>query len=368
MTPARDAATLESRRTHRVALALFYALLLLASLEVVLGDSARDTLGLGDVLRGLRAMLGLGEPLGELAQPRIELRVWRTLTAAGVGACLAVAGALLQGLFRNPLASPSLIGVTAGASFGQALAVLALGGYTHALVGAGLTDAGPWLTTAAAFVGALVVGAGVVLVGRRLSLHRGVATLLLLGVAVNTCIAGALAAVQDLLATRSDFDTLKALLTWSTGTLDDRRPYQCVLVGIGVVVAAALTPRVSRELDLLSAGEDDARSLGVDTDRVHRLALVAAAFATAGAVAAAGQIGFVGLVVPHLLRLAVSTSHRALLPLSILGGAVFVLLTDVTQRIALGDRPLHPGPVMSLIGGPLFLWLLVRHLRRQPAW
>ena len=359
----------EMRRARRAACVLAVAALVLSAVQIGVGERTGMSFDLGQILRGLRAVVGLDEPLQPIgAQVALEYRLWRTLTALGVGACLGVAGAFLQGLFRNPLASPSLVGVTAGANLGASIALLVFGGYGTLLLGANLTSPGPWAITLAALVGALIVSAFVIGVGRRLSRRGGIATLLLLGVAVNTCIAGVQSAMQDLLNSKQDYETLKTLLSWSMGTLTDRAPYHAVMVWSALAITATIVPFVGRELDLLAGGEDDARSLGVDTDRLHRRVLFAAALTTACAVAAAGQIGFIGLVIPHLLRLSVGSSHRALLWLSMLGGAVFILLADSAQLLLLHDRPLNPGPLMSLIGGPFFLVLLIRHVRRNPTW
>ncbi len=330
---------------------------------------------LGEVLRGLGAMLGLADPLGadvpiepgapqDHSQDALEMRLWRTLTAAGVGALLALAGALLQGLFRNGLASPSLIGVTAGANLGAFVAMLALSGHAHWALW-GLGDSGPWLVTLAALAGALGVSGVVVLLGLR-GPRPSVATLLLVGVAINTLIAGLLSALQDLVL--GDNAAMSALQSWTFGTLYSRQAWHAGLVGLGLLLTVPVIPLVATELDLLASGEDDARALGVATHRTRILVLFAAAVATASAVASAGQIGFVGLVIPHMVRALVGSGHRAVLPLSVLAGAVFLLACDLAQVLVTGDRPLHPGVLMSLIGGPIFLWILLAGLRRSRTW
>lgn len=344
------------------------AWVLLIALQVAIGPASGFALSLGDVARGLGACLGVADPLEPARQASLELRLWRALTAGGVGACLAVSGALLQGLFRNGLASPSLIGVTAGANLGATLALLALGGYGSSLALAGTFSASPYIVTGAAFVGSLAVSAFVVVVAAAGPGGTSVATLLLLGVAINTCIAGFLSAVQDLLLASEDWGTLGALQAWSFGTLDDRKPYHVALVAAGLCATIVIVPFVARELDLLASGEDDARTLGVSTTRTKVLALTASALATACAVAAAGQVGFIGLVVPHVVRLLTGPSHRSLLWLSILGGAVFVLGTDLVQVLAVGERRLRPGVLMSLIGGPFFLALLLARARKGQTW
>ncbi|MDA0933607.1 MAG: iron ABC transporter permease [Planctomycetota bacterium] len=349
--------------------ALGAALLALVAMQVGIGVDSGIAVVPADVARACLALVGLAEPLPGYAQDVITWRLWRALTAAGVGACLALAGTLLQGLFRNPLASPSLIGVTAGANLGATAALLALGGYGAALELADAVSTAPYLVTLAAFTGSLMVALVVVTIATRSGPGpTSIATILLLGVALNSCIAGALSAIENVLMDARDYGTLNALQAWSFGTLDDRKAYHAVLVGLGAMAGAASIPFVARELDLLSGGDEDAESLGVSILRTRMVALTVAALATACAVAAAGQVGFVGLVVPHLLRLLVGASHRTLLPLSLLGGAVFVLGTDLAQVLVIGERPLRAGVLMSLLGGPFFLVLLVVHARRRVGW
>lgn len=319
----------------------------------------------GEAWRGVGAMLGLGEPL-EMAsrQTILELRVWRALVTVGVGAALALSGGYIQGLFQNGLASPSLIGVTGGAALGSAVAVLIVGGYAPRLV---LEQLGgnAYLIPLFGFVGAFGTTAIVVYLasgGGRTS----VTALLLTGIAVNMCVAGLFAAIQSL--TLANWEVSRAILAWTFGTLDDRSSYHAAVVFCGLGLAAACIPFTALELDLLKGGEADAQSVGVNVKRLKWLAIFAAAVSAAAAVAVAGQIAFVGLVVPHLVRLAIGASHRVLLWLSILGGAVFLLGAEFVQRWLLGDSALQPGVVMSLVGGPFFLVLLMRERREITAW
>ncbi len=311
-------------------------------------------------LRGLLAVLGLGDPLANVEQSVYQWRLWRALTAAGAGASLALAGAYLQGLFRNGLASPAVVGVTAGSVFGASLAIAFVGGLGPRLW---LSQAGafsPFIVTLSAFVGALGVSVLVLTIATR-SGRLSVTTLLLAGIAINTLIAGFLAALQSL--TLRDLEVSRAMLAWTFGTLEDRTDWQVLMVWSGLAIAAACIPFVSNELDLFGGGEEDAQSVGVEVQRVKVLVLVAAALATAGAVSVAGQIAFVGLVIPHLVRMAFGSSHRRVLPWSALLGALFLLGCDVAQRIWLRDVEIRPGVLMSLIGGPFFLFLLVRQRR-----
>lgn len=350
------------RRAWPTGLCLAVSLALCVPLSVVIGSA---DLAWADVARGVAATLGLGEPLEGAAQTIVELRTWRALTAAAVGASLALSGALVQGVFRNPLAAPSLLGVTGGASLGAALAILALGGFAPR----GVIEQSQGLATvivpAASFAGALAA----VLFVALLAAPRGrlsTPTLLLVGIAVNMCVAGAFAAIQSL--TLRDWEVSRAILAWTFGTLDDRSRLHAATAAAGLLLALAVVPFVARELDLLAGGESDAAALGVDVPRVRLAALAAAALSAALAVAVAGQIAFVGLVVPHVVRLVVGSAHRPLLVLTPLAGAVFLLGADALQRAALGEGVLQPGVTMSLIGGPFFLFLLARHRREVGAW
>lgn len=312
--------------------------------------------------RWLRA-LGLGR---EAVDPRhdiiLELRTWRALTAAGVGAALALSGGLIQGLFRNGLASPSLLGVTGGAALGASLAIVAIGGY--GILERGFGVSAMWVP-AASFVGALATVSLVAWLsssGGRTS----VPTLLLIGIAVNMCVAGAFAALQSL--TLKDFEVSRAILAWTFGTLEDRSSHHAAIVWAAVAVGLWTIPRVSTELDLFRGGEADAASLGVDTARTKRTTLAVAALTASAAVAVAGQIAFVGLVVPHILRRLFGRAHGRLLALCPLGGAIFLLGADLAQRAIFANAALQPGVVMSLIGGPFLVWILLRQRREVETW
>jgi len=319
----------------------------------------------GEVGRGASGALGLGEGLAGMDQTIWHLRALRALVALAVGGALALSGALLQGLFQNPLASPGVLGVTSGASLGASLALAALGGFGPALgLGGGLV-LGPFLVTLGALAGALAVLVPLLLVaggGARLS----VPSLLLAGMAMNALCAGLLAALQSL--TLSDVEVARALFAWAFGTFDDRSGPQVALVGAVCLAGCAAVPFVWRELDLFAGGEEDAAALGVSVGKLRLGVLCLAAALAGSAVAVAGQILFVGLIVPHVVRIVTGSGHKTLLPLSALGGALFVLGTDALQRALLPGIDLRPGVVMSLLGAPFFLSLLVQKRGEMRSW
>lgn len=330
-------------------------------LSISVGPS--DSIGLREGWRAVFAAIGLAEPLPNSQAWIIELRWTRTLVTAMVGACLALAGGLLQGVFRNDLAAPSILGTTAGASLGASIAILAVGG--HGLSIFATLGPPPILVQGAAFVGAASVTWLVAVLGR-VGGRISVPTLLLVGIAINAVVGGILAAMQSFALT--DFEVARALFAWGFGHLDDKGTAELSMVGFALLVGLVIIPFVARELDLFEAGEEDARALGVHTGRVKVLALLGATLCAAAAVAAVGQIAFVGLVVPHMLRQLQGRSYRTLLPLCLLGGAVFLLGVDAGQRFLLGENRLRPGVTLSLVGGPFFLFLLVQGRRRLTAW
>lgn len=347
-------------------LALIVALPLLIVASVRFGST--DAVGdFASIVRGSFAALALCEPLSDPSEQWIvSLRLWRALTAAGVGAALGLSGALVQGLFRNGLASPSVLGITGGASLGAVCAVIVVGGYGPRLV---WTDPGPTsgmvIVPLCAFAGALSVG-GLVYALSSTAGQVSIPALLLIGIAVNTVTGGVLQLIQVLLI--GDWEVSRSILAWTFGTLDDRSGWHAATVWTGCLLAAAVVPYVAWELDILQAGLEDAQALGVHTSRVRLLALCAAALSASAAVAVAGQIAFVGLVVPHVVRILSGASHRSLLPLSALFGAAFLLSADIAQRAVLRQHALQPGVMMSLVGGPCFVYLVWRKRREIGLW
>ncbi|MEE9391697.1 MAG: iron ABC transporter permease [Planctomycetota bacterium] len=320
---------------------------------------------LATVFRGIGAVLGFSDPLSSVDQARVQLRLIEAIATAGVGAALALSGSLLQGVFRNGLAAPSIIGVSSGASLGAAVAVVILGGYLPYFASLTATNDAPFFVAGASFLGALAATSLIALIATRHG-RLSVPTLLLAGIAVNACCGGCLAAIQAV--SLKDYEIARAIFAWTFGSLEDKSFGQAVLVWWAVLAAAACIPFVADELDLFVGGEEDAASLGVRPNLVKVIAVTAATLAAATAVAVAGQIAFVGLVVPHVLRLMIGPSHRVLLPFSIVGGALFLLGAQLLQVSLLGDSALRPGVLMSLIGGPFFIILLLTRTKDLRAW
>lgn len=331
-------------------LLLGFLLLLVVWLSLALGPVS---LPLGDTLRALAHMVGLPVSADGLGQAELivgQIRLPRTLLGIATGGVLALAGVAMQGLFRNPLADPGLIGVSSGAALGAAIAIVfgaSIGGLPEAF--------GPYLLSACAFAGGLSVTALVYRLGR----HNGqtsVATMLLAGIAL-TALAGALIGLFTYLA---DDATLRTLTFWNLGSLNGASyPRLWPLLLITLLVACWLPRRVNA-LNALLLGESEARHLGFNVERLKLELILCTALGVGAAVAAAGMIGFIGLVVPHLLRLIVGPDHRVLLPASMFGGAILLLLADLIARLALAPAELPIGIVTALIGAPFFLYLLIR--------
>jgi len=272
-----------------------------------------------------------------------QLRVPRVMLGALVGAMLALAGASYQGVFRNPLADPYLLGVAAGAGLGATI-VIAYGP-------AGSTNS--YLLPLAAFAGALFSVIAAYGIGRSLGGERTTATLILAGVTVAAFLTSAQTFVQQ-----QNSDTLNEVYAWLLGGLGTAgwREVTLVLPYVAVSVAVLLVHR--RALDVLAVGDEEARSLGLDVARTRLIIVAAATLGTAAAVAVSGLIGFVGIVVPHLVRLVVSSSYRVILPLSVALGASFLVLADVLARTLLAPAELPIGVVTAFVGAPFFAIVL----------
>lgn len=338
--------------TGRVLLPALAVLCVVVAL-VSVGQGAVD-IAVGDVVRIVGRPLGVAQDgIDQVASDVVwQIRLPRILLSLLIGAGLGTAGALLQGMFGNPLAEPGIVGVSSGA---------AVGGVTAIALGA--TAAGPWVLPLAAFVGGLATTM-LVYMGARSGGRTETVTLVLTGIAVNA-IAGALIGLAMFL---SDDAELRSITFWSLGSVANATWRTVGVTAPLVLLGVALGQRFAHPLDLLALGEGPARHLGVDVDRL-RLALVAiVAVLTAAGVAVAGIITFVGLIVPHLVRLVAGPGHRRLLPASALGGALVLTAGDLFARTAAAPAEIPLGVLTALLGAPVFLYLLRTTRRRQGGW
>ncbi len=324
---------------------------LLAVASILSLTSGAAGLGAGDLLAALT-----GEALSTRDQVVLfDIRLPRLVLGMAVGASLAVSGVLLQGLFRNPLADPGIVGVSAGAGLGAVVAIV-LGGLLPAAliatVGSALVPLaaglGGWLTTLVLY--------RVATSGQR----TDVALMLLAGIAL-AALTGAATGVLTYIA---DDRQLRDLTFWGMGSLAGATWAKLAVALPLMALALIVAPRLARGLNALALGEAQAAHMGVDVQRLKRLAILAAASATGAAVAVSGGIGFIGLVVPHLLRQAQGPDHRPLIPHAALLGAALLVLADLIARSIVAPAELPIGILTALIGAPVFLWMLLQ----RSAW
>ncbi|WP_039798211.1 FecCD family ABC transporter permease [Nocardia araoensis] len=346
----------KSRGRSRVVLVFAVAVAGLAALAVASAAIGQVPTTPAEVAGSVLHRIGLD--LGPMpAHPAGEVTLWqvrfpRVVLAMLVGAALATAGALLQGVFANPLAEPGVIGVSAGAAVGAGTVIVVGGAFVAA-----------WSVAAAAFVAGLATTLLVYVLARSGG-RTEVVTLVLTGVAINA-FAGGLIALLLFVASPAARDQI---VFWQLGSLNGAT-WESVgvvapLTAVGVAAAVLLAPR----LDLLALGESAARHLGVDVERLRRNVIVVVAILATAGVAFTGIILFVGLIVPHLVRMLVGPAHRTLIPLSAVVGAVVLLAADVTARSLVDNADLPLGMLTSLLGGPVFFYLLRRTRARSGGW
>jgi iron complex transport system permease protein len=281
------------------------------------------------------------------AQIFFVARLPRTLAGALVGSMLASAGVVFQGLLRNPLATPFTLGVSAGSALGAMLAITF--GWSFAWAG---IPAAP----AASFVGSLAAVGIVYALSRARQSGMSTNVLLLAGVTMNAFFSALILFVQYF----ADFAQTYRILRWLMGDLDISS-YEPLVTALPLVITAfAAFAWLARPLNLLSLGPESAGTRGLDVTRAQRAAFVSASLATGAAVSVGGPVGFIGIIVPHLVRLLVGSDHRIVLPASALFGASFLIACDVVARTVMAPVELPVGVITALIGGPFFLWLLVR--------
>ena len=330
-----------------VAVAMIVALAAAVVCGLVVGPTSIATARvLGDVL----SRVGFGHTTLTPTQSLIvwQVRAPRMVLGLLAGAMLAVAGGTYQGVFRNPLADPYLLGVAAGAGLGATLAIVDVGG--------GLTTPG-W-TPVLAFGGAIVAVTLTWVIGGR-GLRSSTSTLILAGVAV----ASLFTSTQTFLQQQSSTNSIARVYIWLLGSLASASWSSVTLVLPYVVVCVVICVAAGRALDVMSVGEDESRSLGLPVRRVRFIVIAASSLGTAAIVSAVGLIGFVGIIVPHIVRLLVGTSYRRILPISVVFGAAFLVFADTIARTVMAPSELPLGVVTAIVGAPVFV--LILSLRRQ---
>lgn len=289
--------------------------------------------------------------LGELTAAEAEseaiiylIRFPRVLVAVLVGAALSTSGAAMQGMFRNPMAEPGIIGVSSGAGLGAIIAI-----------SLGITAKGPYFMPLFASAGAVAASAAVYLLARKGGKIPPL-TLILSGVAVSTFIGS----ITSILLTRINDYQVRTYLFWTMGGLKDRQWEHVRLSAAPIIICILLLLTFARDLNIMLLGEEEARAVGLNPSRTRKLLLLLTATATASAVSVSGSISFVGLITPHIMRLIVGHDHRVLLPASALAGSIFLVACDIISRVVAIPREIGVGIVTSMLGAPYFIYLLLK--------
>ena len=346
-----------SRRARGITLSIVLAAVLVAGvlLSSIIGQLSISP---SEVLGSLLRAVGIDNSFAS-SDPIIESTLWvvrfpRIVMALAVGAALAVAGSVMQAIFGNPLAEPGVVGVSSGAALGASFAIV-LGGNV-----AVLSALGSWGTAVFAFAGGLLATLLVYFMSRANG-RTEVVTLLLTGIAINAFAGAGLAFLLFI----GDTASREQIVFWQLGSLNGSR-WQEVAIVIGVtVVGLVIAALLARRYDLLALGERNARHLGVNVEALRIGSIVLVALLTGVAVAFCGIIAFVGLVVPHIIRMAIGPSHRALILASAVGGGVLLVFADLLARTLVAGADLPIGMLTSLIGGPFFFYLLARQRKRS---
>lgn len=345
--PARDIAEIQRYKVARwtiilaiLVLALFVTIVACLSIGVI-------SIPLNQVIT---VLLGGGSETERFVI--INLRLPRIILAAIVGASLAIAGATMQGLFRNPMASPSVLGISSGAAFGASLAIV---------LGISWTS-GAFAIPAMAFIFSFVTLFLVYAVSRNRSGYVPVETLLLAGIAIGSLFSALVSAMQYFAG-----DQLSGVVFWMMGGLDEATWDQVLISITPVILGASVIMVLSRDLNAMMVGEEQAGNLGINVNQVRLVLLLAASLVTAMAVSVSGVIGFVGLIIPHVVRILVGPDHRILLPASVISGALFLILTDTLARTIIAPAELPVGIITSLLGAPFFIYLLMSR-KKSMGW
>lgn len=354
--PERPEPAVPERRNARASLLIGALAVALVTTSLIAAGNGQLHVPADEVLGSILHRLGLD--IGPLpTHPQGDAALWnvrfpRVVMAALVGAALGGAGAVLQAIFGNPLAEPSVIGVSGGAAVGACLVIVFgwsfLGGFT---------------VPALAFIGGLLT----TLVIYALSRSDGrteVVTLVLMGIAVNAVTAGIIA----FLVFTGDTQAREQIVFWQLGSFNGTRWEAVRIVAPLIAIGLIGVMSVARRLDLLSLGERAARHVGLDVERLRILCIVLVALLVACGVAFVGIIAFVGLIVPHVVRMLIGPAHRTLVPASILGGALVMVVADLVARNAVAYADLPIGMLTALVGGPFFFWLIRRERASSGGW
>ncbi|GAB6931139.1 iron ABC transporter permease [Paenibacillus sp. JCM 10914] len=277
-----------------------------------------------------------------------QVRLPRVLVGALVGLALGISGAVMQGVFRNPLVEPGYVGVSSGAAVGAVCALFF-----------GWSQFGRWVLPLSAFIGA-VIAVLVILAVWKSSRSRSIATLLLLGIGINALLS---AMISVIVASSSNDQELRSIIFWLQGGLEARTWEHLQLISAPIVIGCLVMLAFSRQLNMMLLGDEQAASTGINIRSIRHFLLILSSLLTGAAVAVSGIIGFVGLVVPHMIRLLAGPDHRLLLPASALGGAIFLVLADVISRMVLQPVTLQVGVVCAFIGAPVFIALIIQSRR-----
>ena len=323
--------------------------LLMPAVAVVSLSMGTVSIPFTQIIQTLFATMGGGIENTQTSSIVLDIRLPRIILALLVGAVLAVLGTVMQGLFRNPLADPSLIGVSGGASVGASVVIVLVGGSVASPL-AGLS-----LISFGAFIGGVISTLVVYRVATS-GMGTSVTTMLLAGIAIGA-IAGAF---NSLLSYFSDNQMLRQISVWQMGNLGGANWLKVSIMLAVAAILAAVLPIQAKSLNALLLGESEARHLGVDVQRIKRKFIFLTALGVGVSVALAGLIGFVGLIIPHMVRLLIGPDHRWLVPATALAGASLLMIADSIARVVVLPAELPTGILTALLGAPFFIGLLIR--------
>ncbi|WP_193103889.1 iron ABC transporter permease [Brachybacterium sp. FME24] len=347
--PGPESSGARTARSHELRKRIFLAVGLVISALALIVSVTIGTAGVGiaDVVRSIQVSIFGGTISADFSSTYAvitQLRLPRVLLAFAAGAALSVSGVLMQGLLRNPLVSPFTLGVSPAAAFGAALVITL----------AGTNQLPTWATIAGAMIMSLAVSA--LVLGIATARRMAVATLLLLGIAMTQIFEALTSALQF----TANENTLQAIIRWTFGSVNDATWQDVIIVGVVALIAIPITLWFSKDLNAIAfAGDDAARSFGVNVGPL-RVGLIALSVTLAAVVVSfCGIIGFVGLVGPHIARLAIGADHRHLLPFAALSGGLLLLVADAVGRTVIAPAVVPVGIVVAFIGGPVFIYLIL---------